>query len=70
MLSLSVAQPTNPVVGDLRATGSQTFSFLEAALDEVPEVVLSRGLPVQVEQHTVHGSNPQHSANHGKHIRK
>ena len=40
MLSLSVAQPTNPVVGDLRATGSQTFSFLEAALDEVPEVVL------------------------------
>ena len=40
MLSLPVAQPTNPVVGDLRATGSQTFSLLEAALDELPETVL------------------------------
>ena len=27
MLSLTVAQPANPVAGDLRALGSQTFSF-------------------------------------------
>ena len=40
MLSLTVAQPANPVAGDLRALGSQTFSLLEAALDELPETVL------------------------------
>ena len=40
MLSLSVAQPANPVAGDLRAIGSQTFSFLGTALDELPETGL------------------------------